>query len=118
MDWTKVVFTDVTQFNLDEPEGLYDYWHDLRTSPDVLSKRQRDGGSVMVWGGIFNSGIIRVVEVVISMNLREYVRNLERGLPPIVGSIVGEIWFLLQDNASVHSSKHTENGYRSKSFWF
>ena len=73
----------------------------------MFSKRQQGGGSVMVWGGISYSGIISLVEVVTTMNSREYARNLDLGLLPMVGSIVGENWLLQQDNASVHTSNHT-----------
>lgn len=42
------VFTDEKKFNLDAPDGWAYYWHDTRMPELTKSKRQRDGGHVMV----------------------------------------------------------------------
>ena len=36
------------KFNLDGPDGLAYYWHDLRMEELTFSRRQQGGGSVMV----------------------------------------------------------------------
>lgn len=51
--WDKVIFTDEKKWNLDGPDGLRYYWHDLRKEPRYFSKRNFGGGSLMVWGGGF-----------------------------------------------------------------
>ena len=48
-EWQKVIFSDEIKFNLDRPDGLHYHWHDLRTAPEILSKRYRDGQSVIMW---------------------------------------------------------------------
>lgn len=48
--WQRVIFTDEKKFNLDGPDGLACYWHDLRKEEQVFSTRQQGGGSVMIWG--------------------------------------------------------------------
>ena len=47
-DWDRVVFSDEKKFNLDGPDGLQYYWHDLRCQKETYFSRQNGGGSVMV----------------------------------------------------------------------
>lgn len=42
----------LTKFNIDEPDGFFYYWHDLRTEEKIFSKYQSGGGSVIVWRAI------------------------------------------------------------------
>jgi hypothetical protein len=39
------------KFNLDGPDGVACYWHDLRKE-QIFSKRQQGGGSLMVWASL------------------------------------------------------------------
>ncbi|VDN33846.1 unnamed protein product [Cylicostephanus goldi] len=54
IDWTRIVWSDEKKFNLDGPDGLASYWHDLRKEPLHFSRRNFGGGNVMVWGA-FNT---------------------------------------------------------------
>ncbi|KAG6616663.1 Transposase [Phytophthora cinnamomi] len=47
--WGNCVFSDEKKFNLDGPDYMQHYWHDLRREPEIYSTRQSGGGSVMVW---------------------------------------------------------------------
>ena len=51
--WTKCDIQWWTKFNLDGPDGLMYYWHELRKRKLDISRRAFGGGSVMVWGAIF-----------------------------------------------------------------
>jgi hypothetical protein len=47
-DWASVIFSDEKKFNLDGPDGLKYYWHDLREENESFFSRQNGGGSRMV----------------------------------------------------------------------
>lgn len=106
-DWKKVVFTDEKKFNLDGPDGLQYYWHDLQKQPEIDSKRVQGGRSVMVWGAISFNGKLDLVGNEGKMNSEYYTQVLENVLLPIADTVVGEDWILQQDNAAVHTSRHT-----------
>ncbi|OXA38649.1 Transposable element Tc3 transposase [Folsomia candida] len=55
-EWQKVIFTDEKKLNLDGPDGYSYYWHHLKKEPEIFSKRQAGGGSVMLWGGFGYNG--------------------------------------------------------------
>ena len=46
--WRRVIFSDEKKFNLDGPDGLSHYWHDLRKEPRWFKKRHTGGVNIMV----------------------------------------------------------------------
>lgn len=48
--WLGVVFTDETNFNLDERDGLACYWLGIRMEPKFFNTRLQGGASPIVWG--------------------------------------------------------------------
>ena len=56
-DWSKIVWSDEKKFNLDGPDGIRYYWHDLRKEPKCFSKRAYGGCSLMIWGAFVNESI-------------------------------------------------------------
>uniref|UniRef100_T1J3N2 Transposable element Tc3 transposase n=1 Tax=Strigamia maritima TaxID=126957 RepID=T1J3N2_STRMM len=71
-EWIEVLFSDEKKFNLDGPDGWTHYWHDLRKEPEVFSKRQMRGGSVMVWGTFGFNGITDLAFITTRMNSQKY----------------------------------------------
>ncbi|RAW29761.1 hypothetical protein PC110_g13877 [Phytophthora cactorum] len=67
------------KFNLDGPDYMQYYWHDLRHEPEVYSTRQSGGGSVMVWGAFCAND-----------------------------TVYGREWIFQHDNASIHASSATK----------
>jgi len=58
--WKEVICKDEKRFNLDCSDGLSYYWHDLRQTPEIFSKRQQGclnhslGRNILLWIMRFN----------------------------------------------------------------
>jgi len=109
-----VVVKDEKRFNLDGPDGLSYYWHDLRQTPEIFSKRQQGGASVMVWGAISYYGLCDLMDIKVTLDSKGYCEVLEECLLPFVAETTGENWQLQQDGASVHRSKLTMEWLKEK----
>ena len=115
--WVKVIFSDEKTFNLDGPDGLEYYWHDLRKEQQRFSTRQAGGGSVMLWGCItfYGVGILFVTEG--KQDAIKYCKTLEDGLLPVSAEVFGEqrIWVFQQDNAPIRTAKVTRQWLAQRS---
>jgi len=106
--WRRVIFTDEKKFNLDGPDGLQYYWRDLAKEPQYYSKRQGGGGSVMIWAGFSSGGTTRLAFLQGKQDSAKYCSTLNDYLLPVAANIGGEAWILQQDNAPIHTSRHTK----------
>ena len=55
-EWSKVIFSEKKKFNLDGPDGVKHYWHDLRQSEKCFFSRHSGGSSIMIWAAISANG--------------------------------------------------------------
>ena len=106
-EWQSVVFSDEKKWNLDGPDGLHYYWHDLRKEPQFFKKRQQGGGSVMTWAAFGAHGQTQLRIVHGRMNAANYIQMLEAALLPVGETLGGPGWIFQQDNASIHKAKVT-----------
>eukprot|EP00644_Phytophthora_capsici_P003153 jgi/Phyca11/103161/e_gw1.7.57.1 len=106
--WSKVVFSDEKKFNLDGPDGLQYYWHDLRFEPQMYSRRQNGGGSVMKWGAFCAQGKSELVVLEGTQDSERYIYTLSEHLLPYIDRIYGRVCVFQHDNASIHSSGATK----------
>lgn len=106
-EWRKVVWSDEKKWNLDGPDGCHYYWHDLRRAPEVFSRRQHGGGSVMTWGAFSGRGQISLAFVEGRQDAVAYQDLLGEHLLPKVPLVIEENWIFQQDNASCHSAGST-----------
>jgi len=111
--WERVIFSDEKKFNLDGPDGLSYYWHDIRKEEKIFSKRQQGGDSLMLWGAISYFGLSDLRVVKGNMDSIQYCEVLEENLDFSSGH-TGESWIFQQDGASVHRSVYTNNWLRDR----
>ncbi|VDL68282.1 unnamed protein product, partial [Nippostrongylus brasiliensis] len=76
----KAIFNDEKKFNPHSPDGYRHYWRDLRQPPMVFSRRNFGGGSLMIWGGFYSSGKLKLSSSSCQMDSLEYQGVLESSL--------------------------------------
>ena len=74
--WARTIFTDEKKFNLDGPDCLQYYWHDLRKEKETYKTRQNGGGGRGEWSRITESDLKCLTE---SMNERYFQVLLNKG---------------------------------------
>jgi len=106
-NWNKMVFSDEKKWNLDGPDGLRYYWHDLRTEKKTFFSRQNGGGSVMVWAAFWSDGTTKIAFLDGKQKAADYVWTLSEYLLPAVHLRFGTEFVFQQDNASILTSNET-----------
>jgi len=104
-EWEKIIYSDEKKFNMDGPDGFYYYWHDLRKTQRVLSKRHTSGGGVMVWAAFCNYGRVSLTFCSSKMNQYEYMDLLEKHLLDYWINHNDGTWNFIHDNAPIHSAR-------------
>ena len=82
--WANTVFSGEKKFNLDGPDGLQFYWHDIRKDEQIYSTRQSGGGSVMVWGAFSAKGKTELAILDGNQDSGDYVYTLSEYLLPFI----------------------------------
>lgn len=112
--WKETIFSDEKKFNLDGPDGLSFYWHDLRKEKRIRVSRQMGGGSVMIWGAFSFYGRSQAVILTGKQNAEDYCAVLDKALHPLMAEHVrGNRGVLFQqDNAPIHTATVTRDWLR------
>lgn len=113
-EWKHVIFSDEKKFNLDGPDGLKYYWHDLRRKHSVTMSRNFGGGTIMVWAAFSYFGKTPICFISTKMNSAYYITLLEEVLIEYGETMPHQDWIFQQDNAAVHSSKVTKQWFQEK----
>ena len=77
-----IIFTDEKKLNLNGPNGIQCYWHDLRKEEQVFPKRPFCGVSVMIWGALSTNGKTELVVIEERQKAQKFVEVLETSLFP------------------------------------
>lgn len=109
-DWSKIIWSDEKKFNLDGPDGIRYYWHDLRHEQHYMSRRAFGGGSLMVWGAFVGGRLFDLVVCEHTLDSKKYIDVLEKSL---VSSMCNGLTFM-HDGASAHRSKMTSSWLQKK----
>lgn len=105
--WNKTIFTDEKKFNLDGPDCMQYYWHDLRREAETYKTRQSGGGSVMIWGGFSAKGKTQLAFLEGNQNSDRYCNTIRDYLLPFARAVHENDYIFQQDNASIHASRLT-----------
>ena len=109
-EWSKVIFSDEKKINLDGPDGMKYYWHDLRKEPRTFFSRNFGGGSLVIWGSFCKSGKSKLAVITTRMTAVDCADMLcEYGLPFFDEIGFDDTWTFQHDNARPHSAQSTVN---------
>ena len=97
-----------SKFNLDGPDGVACYWHDLREKRETFFTRNQAGELVMIWGAISYYGLSNLEGINTNMNSTGYCNILQRSLLPFAAETLGEVWTFQHDGASIPRSNETK----------
>ena len=114
VDWKNVIFSDEKRFNLDGPDGLNSYWHDLRKAKDIRWSRRFKGGSLMMWGAVSANGKTDLVLVPKTMNTEMYLKILDVQLLAYCAPLGGSNFIFQQDGASCHTSRAAKKWFEKQ----
>lgn len=107
-EWKRIIWSDEKKFNLDGPDGLSYYWHDIRKEELYFSSRQRGGASVMVWAAFGFNGRTPIRFIDGRLNAQGYCQVLQQGLWPHRWNLADAPMVFQQDNAPVHTARVTK----------
>uniref|UniRef100_A0A8R1E9S1 Tc3 transposase DNA binding domain-containing protein n=1 Tax=Caenorhabditis japonica TaxID=281687 RepID=A0A8R1E9S1_CAEJA len=111
--WENILFSDEKKWNLDGPDGNRSYWRDLRKEPQLFSKRNFGGGSLMTWIGFCNGKKMELQFISTKENSISYQRTLQNFIVPFFRNRRNTHLFQ-QDNAAVHISNSTMASFSAK----
>jgi hypothetical protein len=112
--WFNVIFSDEKKFNLDGPDGWVGYWHDFRKEPELFSRRQNGGGSVMVWAAFSWEGTSKLVFLRGTQASPDYINTLQFNMLAFYEQKHGNSALFQHDNASIHASRLTKEWLKSQ----
>ncbi|POM59917.1 putative retroelement [Phytophthora palmivora] len=98
----KIIFSDE-----DGPNGMRNYWYDVRRPVRTTVRRQNGGGSVMIWGAFSAKGKSKLALLVGRQASEQYIYTVSEFLLPFAHLNYGVDFVYQQDNASIHTSKET-----------
>lgn len=104
-EWNDVVFTDEKMFNLDGPDRLDYYFHDLRKEERTLVRRQPGGSSATVWGAITSKGPVDLVILSGRQTSKDYLELLKPQKLKIIENLEQQSFIFQQDIAAIHIAK-------------
>lgn len=116
-EWHHMVFSDEKKFNCDGPDGWAHYWHDIRKSEEIFSKRPNGGGSVIIWAAFGYNGVSPIIFIDGKMNSEKYCTMLRDKFTPYFHGCAEPPAVFQQDNASVHVSKYASEWLNEHFVW-
>ena len=111
-DWRKVVFTDEKVFTLEKfvHNGEWVCVYDPRTIIQKGCRKYSGGKGVMVWGAFGDGKALALAQLEGRVNSRKYIEMLDREYTPVQDAD----YHLLQDGATIHTSKMTREYLESE----
>ena len=65
------------ELQLDEPDGIYYYYRDLRKEQHLRILRSMGNGDIMIWGGIGYRGKMEIKFITGKLNSEKYIEMID-----------------------------------------
>jgi transposase len=101
-----IVFSDESRFSLDGPDHIKSW--QCSSSRKKRQIRQQGGGGVMLWGMLFSTGRLHLLEIKGNLNSKKYCELLNTFALPLIRAEYDQDFVLQQDNAPAHASEETQ----------
>ncbi|POM69978.1 Transposase, partial [Phytophthora palmivora] len=108
-EWEEIIFSD----EKNGPDGMRNYWHDVRRPARTTVRRQNGGGSV-IWGAFSAKGKSKLALLVGRQASEQYIYTVSEFLLPFAHLNYGVDFVYQQDNASIHTSKETMEFFKEQ----
>ena len=109
-DWSKIVFSDESKFNLYKSDGRTYVQRSMGEALDPKCMQQtvkHGGGNVMVWGAFTFLCVSPIVQINHQMKAVDYVNILKEHLLPFLEHFPKGGKVFQQDNAPIHTGRQT-----------
>lgn len=116
-DWSKVLWSDESKFNLFSSDGIKYVRRPKNKRNDVryqVPTVKHGGGNVMVWGCFSRSGVGPLVKIEGKMDRFAYRKILEEHMIPHAKRNMPRNWLFQHDNDPKHSSGHVKELFVKK----
>lgn len=114
-EWSKVIWTDETTFELVRTRGKTFYYVNQSSPSDPIRRftKQQGGGKIMLWGCFKGTKIGRCVILGGNMDARRYVNIISKhGMEAIDQFECGSNFIWMHDNAPAHNAKISKNAIK------
>ena len=115
-----ILFTDETRASWDGPDNWIKGWVLNNEKRPIITRRQKQGGGIMIWAGIMDDTILGPFRVPdgVKLTAKTYTKFLRENLLPFLmklNPIQKKNFLFMQDNAPSHSARLTKDFF--KNFW-
>jgi transposase len=110
----RTIWSDEKFWNLDGPDGLKSWWHDLRAEPVICISRHKGGGGLMTWAAFSRKGKLQLVFFRGTVNGEKYRDTLRSVLLPWARENHKKGFEYQHDNATIHTAKATQAFFKAE----
>lgn len=102
------------RINLNGPHRSLYYWYVLCKQEQVISRRKKWNGGVMVRGAFNENCINKLVVLKVNQNAKKYVQIFGGYSLPFAKRITSNHWIFQQKNVVIHTSKASRDQFYAK----
>ena len=108
--WKSVIILNETKFNIYNPDGLHNYWHDLEMEQEICCSRKFGEA----WRGFSSCGPTEITFLRGKYASKDYIKTISSILIPFTKSHRECDFDFQLDSASIHTAKETMEFFQER----